>query len=57
MAYASEFSNFGSVRRMAVSAPRARHLRSVLSVSWVPMVMAVTVPPCFSLMRTASSSA
>jgi len=26
-------------------------------VSCGPMVMAVTVPPCFSLMRTASSSA
>jgi len=57
VAYASEFSNFESVRRMAVSAPRARHLRSVDSVSCVPMVMAVTVPPCFSFMRTASSSA
>jgi len=57
VAYASELSNFGSVRRMAVSAPRARHLRSVLSVSCGPMVMAVTVPLCFSFMRTASSRA
>jgi len=40
-----------------VSAPLARHLRSVLSESCGPMVMAVTVPPCFSFMRTASSSA
>jgi len=46
-----------SETRQPLSAPRAMASRSASAAWGGPMETTVTVPPCFSLMRTASSIA